>query len=114
MDRVTVGMPTEPKAVGKALASIQIRQAATGSIPRPTKMPAGMAMAVPKPAHALQKAAEAPADQQDEYPAVGRHAGEHPLDYIHSPGFEGQVVGEDGGHDNQDDGPQGGGKPLQR
>ena len=55
LDRVTVGMPTEPKAVGKALASIQLRQAATGSIPRPTKMPAGMAMAVPKPAMPSRK-----------------------------------------------------------
>ena len=48
--RVTVGIPTEPKAVGKALASIHTMQAWTGSIPRPTSILAGMAMAVPNPA----------------------------------------------------------------
>ena len=48
--RVTVGMPTEPKAVGKALASIHTRQAVRGFIPMPASMEAGMAMAVPKPA----------------------------------------------------------------
>ena len=53
--RVTVGMPTEPKAVGKELASIQLRQAGTGFMPRPTRMPAGMAMAVPKPAMPSRK-----------------------------------------------------------
>ena len=47
---VTVGIPTEPKAVGKALASIHTRQAVMGFIPIPASMLAGMAIAVPKPA----------------------------------------------------------------
>ena len=53
--RVTVGIPTDPKAVGKALASMQTRQAVTGSMPMTTSMLAGMAMAVPKPAMPSRK-----------------------------------------------------------
>ena len=50
LTNVVVGIPTEPKAVGKALASIHTRQDSTGSIPIPASIPAGMATAVPKPA----------------------------------------------------------------
>ena len=48
--KVTVGIPTDPKAVGKALASIHTRQALMGSMPIPANIEAGMAMAVPNPA----------------------------------------------------------------
>ncbi len=48
--RVTVGMPTEPNAVGKALAIMQTTQASIGFMPMPASMLAGMAIAVPKPA----------------------------------------------------------------
>ena len=47
---VMVGMPMEPKAVGVALATRHTRAAWMGLKPRPHRMPAGIATAVPKPA----------------------------------------------------------------
>ena len=47
---VMVGMPMEPKAVGVALATRHTRAEKMGSKPRPHRIPAGMATAVPKPA----------------------------------------------------------------
>jgi len=48
--RVTVGTPTEPKAVGVELTTRQAITARIGSRPIPTSMDAGMATAVPNPA----------------------------------------------------------------
>ena len=50
LDMVFVGTPTEPKAVGVELMIRQETIERIGSNPRPTRMPAGIATAVPKPA----------------------------------------------------------------
>ena len=47
---VRVGTPTEPKAVGMALTTRHATMVRMGSKPRATRIPAGMATAVPKPA----------------------------------------------------------------
>ena len=48
--RVIAGTPTEPNAVGMALITRQATMVFTGSKPRATRIPAGIATAVPKPA----------------------------------------------------------------
>ena len=48
--RVTVGTPTEPKAVGVEFTTRQATTVLMGSSPIPTRMEAGMATAVPNPA----------------------------------------------------------------
>ncbi len=48
--RVTVGTPTEPKAVGVELTTRQPTTAPIGSSPIPASMEAGIATAVPNPA----------------------------------------------------------------
>ena len=49
-ESVTVGTPTEPKAVGVLLATRQANTTWIGSMPSATRIPAGIATAVPNPA----------------------------------------------------------------
>ncbi len=53
--RVTVGMPTDPNAVGNMLAIMHTMQASIGFIPIPASILAGIAIAVPKPAMPSRK-----------------------------------------------------------
>ena len=64
--------------------------------------------------HALEEAAEAPADEQRQDAPVGRDAAQHALDRVHRAGVDRQVVGEDGRDDHDDDGPDRHGKALER
>ena len=66
-----------------------------------------------KARHALEEAAEAPADEQRQDAAVGGDGAEHALDRLHGAGVDREVVGEHGGDDDDHDGPDRHGKALE-
>ena len=57
--------------------------------------------------HALEEATESPADQQDQHAAVIADGRQHLLDRVHRLRLKGQVVGEDGRDDDEQDWPAG-------
>ena len=64
--------------------------------------------------HALQKAAEAETDEQDEHAGIHADGFQHFLDGIDALGMDRQMVGVDGGNNDEQNRPAGKSAPFQR